>query len=103
MRRLTEEEFAERLAAAEQSDASYSDGIGSAAHAGSPTGCGPRAPDAPLRCWSIRPMAACRLLTPAAQALHDAGRSSYKEGQTRFEWVTDMDAFDRCITPAFRR
>jgi hypothetical protein len=99
--RLTEEEFAERRAAAEQSDASYAEGI---------DGDGTRG----LADWlrSSRTGRSTSLLvdppdgrlpplTPAAQALHQAGRSSYKEGQTRFEWVTDMDAFDRCITRGF--
>ena len=98
---LTEEEFADRLAAAEQSDASYSDGIGSDGTRGlaewlrsSRTG----------RATSLLvdpPDGRLPPLTRAAQALHEAGRSSYKEGQTRFEWVTDMDAFDRCITRGF--
>lgn len=98
---LTEEEFAERLKRAELSDASYSDGI---------DGDGTRG----LADWlrSSRTGHAASLLvdppdgrlpplTRAAQALHEAGRSSYKEGQTRFDWITDMDAFDRCITRGF--
>jgi hypothetical protein len=98
---LTEDEFADRLASAEQSDANYSEGI---------DGDGTRG----LADWlrSSRTGRATSLLvdppdgrlpplTPAARALHAAGRSSYKDGQTRFEWVTDMDAFDRCITRGF--
>lgn len=98
---LTEEEFAERLKQAELSDASYSDDIDSEGTRG-------------LADWlrSSRTGHAASLLvdppdgrlpplTRAAQVLHEAGRSSYKEGQTRFEWITDMDAFDRCITRGF--
>jgi hypothetical protein len=98
---LTEEEFADRLAAAERSDASYSDDIDSdgtrglaewvrSSRTGHATSLLVDPPDGRLP-----------PLTQAAQALHEAGRSSYKEGQTRFEWVTDMDAFDRCITRGF--
>jgi len=99
--RLTEAEFAERLDRAEQSDAEYSDGIGADGTKG-------------LADWlrSSRmgwqsslvvdpPDGRLPRLTPEAQALHEAGRSSYKQGQTRFEWVSDMDAFDRCITRGF--
>jgi len=98
---LTEEEFAERLERAELSDASYSEDI---------DGDGTRG----LTDWlhSSRMGHAASLLVdppdgrlpplkPAAQALHDAGRSSYRDGQERFDWITDMDAFDRCITRGF--
>src|SRR5687768_7830134 len=91
--RLTEAEFAERLARAERSDAEYSDGIDANGTKG-------------LVDWlrSSRmgwqsslvvdpPDGRLPRLTPEAQALHEAGRSSYKQGQKRFEWVSDMDAF----------
>ena len=99
--RLTDEEFAERLKRAENSDAGYSDDIDADGTRG-------------LADWlrSSRTGHATSLLvdprdgrlpplTLEARSLHEAGRSSYKEGQTRFEWITDMDAFDRCITRGF--
>jgi len=98
---LTKEEFAARLTAAEQSDASYSEGIDSDGTRGladwlrsSPTG----------RATSLLvepPDGRLPPLTAEARALHEAGRSSYKDGQTRFDWISDMDAFDRCITRGF--
>ena len=98
---LTDEEFAERLSRAERSDAGYANELRNAGTVGladwlrlSPTG---------RQSSLIVSPADGRLppLTPEAKALHDAGRSSYKEGQTTFDWVSDMDAFDRCITRGF--
>jgi len=99
--RLTDEEFAERLERAERSDADYDNELRNAGTVG-------------LADWlRVSPMGRQsslivkptdgRLppLTPEARALHDAGRSSYKPGQTTFDWVSDMDAFDRCITRGF--
>ena len=39
-------------------------------------------------------------LTPEGQKLFDAGRSSWVPGQV-FDWVTDFDTWDRCITRGF--
>jgi hypothetical protein len=39
-------------------------------------------------------------LTPEAEALYRSGRSSWTPN-TRFNWVTDFDAWDRCITRGF--
>jgi hypothetical protein len=39
-------------------------------------------------------------MTPQAQALYSAGRSSWTPN-TKFDWVTDFDAWDRCITRGF--
>ena len=35
-------------------------------------------------------------MTPEASALYAAGRNSFKDGQ-RIDWITDLDAYDRCI------
>jgi hypothetical protein len=35
-------------------------------------------------------------LTPEASALYAAGRNSFKDGQP-IDWLTDLDAYDRCI------
>jgi hypothetical protein len=39
-------------------------------------------------------------MTPPAEALYRAGRSSWTPN-TQFDWVTDFDAWDRCITRGF--
>ncbi len=39
-------------------------------------------------------------LTPAGEALRKIGRSSWVPGQT-YDWVTDFDSWDRCITRGF--
>ncbi|MWV27621.1 hypothetical protein [Aurantiacibacter rhizosphaerae] len=39
-------------------------------------------------------------LTPDARAKYEAGRSSWTDG-VAFDWVSDFDTFDRCITRGF--
>jgi hypothetical protein len=39
-------------------------------------------------------------MTPAAEALYRAGRSSWTPN-TQFNWVTDFDSWDRCISRGF--
>ncbi|MBT2133150.1 hypothetical protein KK137_02285 [Croceibacterium sp. LX-88] len=39
-------------------------------------------------------------MTPQAEALHRAGRSSWTPN-TSFDWVTDFDSWDRCISRGF--
>ena len=39
-------------------------------------------------------------LTPQAEALYRAGRSSWTPN-TKFNWVTDFDAWDRCVSRGF--
>jgi hypothetical protein len=39
-------------------------------------------------------------MTPQADALYRAGRSSWTPN-TRFDWVTDFDAWDRCVSRGF--
>ncbi|MEO6153636.1 MAG: hypothetical protein ABIT09_09640, partial [Croceibacterium sp.] len=39
-------------------------------------------------------------MTPQAQALYRAGRSSWTPN-TKYNWVTDFDAWDRCISRGF--
>ena len=39
-------------------------------------------------------------MTPQAEALYRAGRSSWTPN-TRFDWVTDFDSWDRCISRGF--
>jgi hypothetical protein len=39
-------------------------------------------------------------LTPQGQALYEAGRSGWVPGQ-HFDWVTDFDSWDRCVSRGF--
>ena len=39
-------------------------------------------------------------LTPEGQRLYEAGRSGWVPGQ-HFDWVTDFDSWDRCVTRGF--
>jgi hypothetical protein len=39
-------------------------------------------------------------LTPQAQALYSAGRTSWTPN-TKFNWVTDFDSWDRCVSRGF--
>ena len=39
-------------------------------------------------------------MTPQAQALYGAGRSSWVQDQ-QFDWVSDFDTWDRCVTRGF--
>jgi hypothetical protein len=39
-------------------------------------------------------------MTPQAEALHRAGRSSWTPN-TQFDWVTDFDSWDRCVSRGF--
>ena len=97
---LTDEEFAERLRGAERSDAEYANELRNAGTTGLAAWL--RAARTGRQSSLIVGPANGRLppLTPQAQTLYEAGRSSWKEGQT-FDWVSDLDAFDRCITRGF--
>ena len=97
---LTDEEFAARLEAAQRSDAAYSED----------NARGTRG----LEAWMQAEPFARRTsmlvspadgklpaLTPEAEALRAAGRTSwYTEGRT-YDWIDDFDTWDRCITRGF--
>jgi hypothetical protein len=96
----TDEEFAARLEAAKRSDGSFADEMRNTGTVGlarwlqsTPFG---------RRTSLIVSPADGRLppLTQAAAALNEAGRSSWKNGQA-VDWLSDLDAFDRCITRGF--
>ena len=95
---LTEAEFAERLDAAERSDA----GVGREGNLNASTDGLAKwvrtSPDGRRSSMLVSP-ADGRLppLTPAAEALTRDGKSSWKSGQA-IDSVYDLDAFDRCIT-----
>ena len=97
---LTEAEFAERLEAARRSDAAYSE----------ENSRGTRG----LEAWLLAEPFARRTsmlvdpadgklpaLTPQAEALRAAGRTSwFTEGRT-YDWVDDFDTWDRCVSRGF--
>jgi len=94
----TDEEYAERIAAAERSDA----GEGFEADlAGNSLGLAAWVRTSPdgRRTSMIFDPANGRLppLTPSAEALLEAGKSSWKN-TGHIDWISDLDAFDRCIT-----
>lgn len=97
---LTEEEFAARLEAARESDRNFSQELRNNGTSGladwiAQTELGRRTsmiidpPD------GRRPP-----LLPEAQERFEAGRASWVDGQP-IDWVVDLDAWDRCITPGF--
>jgi hypothetical protein len=100
---VTDEEFARRLAAAERSDANYS-----------PEGQGINYPGSQgLAEWMRTSPFGKRtslLVSPAdgqlpaltaeGQRKFEAGRTGWVPGQ-EYDWVTDFDTWDRCITRGF--
>ena len=99
---VTDEEFARRLKAAEASD-SRGGGVKGVAVNGT-KGLADwmrRSPFAKRSSLLVDP-ANGRLppLTPTAQKLVETGRSSWVPGQP-FDWVTDFDTWDRCITRGY--
>lgn len=100
---LSDEGFAKRLADAEKSDADKTDfdahlmpdnTIGLAAWL--------RSSAYGRRTSMLVSPANGRLppLTPQAEALFKAGRSSWNKGQP-IDWISDLDAVDRCVTRGF--
>lgn len=94
---LTPDEFAARLAKAEKSDKSYSDG---------PDANGTRGLVQWLKATPFGHRSSLLIdppdgrlpsLTPAAEALWRAGRNSWNEGQP-IDWVADLDSYDRCVS-----
>ena len=98
---VTDEEFARRLKAAEGSDGRF--GVKGASTTGT-RGLADwmRHSSMGRRTSLLVSPADGRLppLTPEAQKLHDAGRSSWVPNQA-YDWVTDFDTWDRCITRGY--
>ena len=97
---LTDGELADRLAAAERSDAAFSLELGG----GGTTGLADwvrSTPTARRSSLLVEP-ADGRLppLTPRAQDLYARGRSTWQASDAT-RWVGDLDAFERCITRGF--
>ena len=97
---LTDAEYAKRLAAAEKSDASFSEGLNGRGTQGL-VGWVKTAPFAHRTSMLVDPAdGQLPALTPQAQALYKAGRSSWVPGQ-EYDWVDDFDTWDRCISRGF--
>ena len=98
---VNDEEFARRLAAAEHSDAAAGvKGVSVTGTKGLTSWM--RGSDFGKRTSLLVDPADGRLppLTPQGQRLFETGRSSWVPGQA-FDWVTDFDTWDRCITRGF--
>ena len=98
---VTDEEFARRLKAAEGSDTRF--GVRGASTVGTKgLAAWMRRSDFAKRTSLLVSPADGRLppLTPKAQQLFETGRSSWVPGQA-FDWVTDFDTWDRCITRGY--
>ncbi len=97
---VTDEEFARRLGAAQKSDANYSPNYRGATPPGT-RGLADwmRRSDFAKRTSLIVNPKDGRLppLTPKGQHLFETGRSGWVPGQ-HYDWVTDFDTWDRCIT-----
>lgn len=100
---VTDAEFARRLAAAEKSDARYTPDY----HGATPPGTQGlanwmRTSDFAKRTSLLVSPADGRLppMTPKGQHLFETGRSGWVPGQA-YDWVTDFDTWDRCITRGF--
>ncbi len=97
---LTEDEFAQRVEAARRSDAAYSE----------ENSRGTRG----LEAWMLAEPFARRTsmlvepadgrlpaLTPWAEALRAAGRTSWFTEGRSYDWIDDFDTWDRCISRGF--
>lgn len=97
---LTDEEYAERLGKAIESDASFQNELRSGGTIGlaqwlQSTDFGHR-----TSMLIDPPDGRFPALTPQAEPIKQAGRSSWQDGQPR-DWVTDFDIYDRCVTRGF--
>ena len=94
---VTEAEYATRLAAAEKSDAAYSTSLGGGGTKGQAQWT--KTTSFARRTSMLVSPADGQLpaLTPRADALQKAGRSSWRNGQS-YEALSDFDTFDRCVS-----
>ena len=97
---LTDAEYAKRLAAAQKSDGNFAQGVNARGTEGLAKWV--QTSDFAHRTSMLVSPADGQLppLTPKAQALFKAGRSSWVPG-LEYKWVDDFDTWDRCITRGF--
>ena len=97
---LTDAEFAKRLAAAQKSDSAFSAELNSRGTKGLAHWV-QTAPFAHRTSMLVSPAdGQLPPLTPQAEALYKAGRSSWVPGQ-EYDWVDDFDSWDRCVSRGF--
>lgn len=100
---VTDEEFAKRIAAAEKSDSNFNQGEGGVNARGT-QGLADWLKNSSFghRTSMLVSPADGQLppLTPQAEALFKAGRSSWVPGQ-EYDWVDDFDSWDRCVSRGF--
>jgi hypothetical protein len=99
---LTDAEFAKRLEAARKSDAAFGEGEGVGAPGTKGLASWVQNSSFGRRTSMLVSPADGQLpaLTPQAQALYKAGRSSWVPGQ-HYDWVDDFDSWDRCVSRGF--
>jgi hypothetical protein len=100
----TDEEHARRVAAAERSDANFTQanerGIGTSGTEGLADWV-KTSPFAKRTSMLVSPAdGQLPAFTPQAKALHEAGRSGWVPG-IEYDWVSDFDSWDRCVTRGF--
>jgi len=97
---LTEAEFAQRLEAAQRSDAAYSE---ESSRGTSGLEAWTRAEPFARRTSMLVSPADGKLpaLRPEAEELRKAGRSSWVTEGRNYDWIDDFDTWDRCITRGF--
>ncbi|MDB5718380.1 MAG: hypothetical protein JWM38_1807 [Sphingomonas bacterium] len=99
---VNDAELAKRLAAAQKSDSSFGEGEGVAARGTKGLAGWVQNSSFGHRTSMLVSPADGQLpaLTPQAQALYKAGRSSWVPGQ-HYDWVDDFDSWDRCVSRGF--
>jgi hypothetical protein len=97
---LTDAEYAKRLAAAQKSDSSFAQGVNARGTQGLVHWV-QTSPFAHRTSMLVSPAdGQLPALTPQAEALYKAGRSSWVPG-LEYDWVDDFDTWDRCISRGF--
>ncbi len=99
---VNDEEFARRLEYAQRQDGSFGEGEGVSAPGTQGLTAWVRDSDFGHRTSMLVSPANGRLppLTPKGEELYKAGRSGWVPGQ-HYDWVTDFDSWDRCISRGF--
>jgi hypothetical protein len=97
---VNDAEFAKRVAAAKRSDGSFAQGVNARGTEGLAQWV-QTSPFAHRTSMLVSPVdGQLPALTPQAEKLYKAGRSSWVPGQ-EYAWVDDFDTWDRCISRGF--
>src|SRR5690606_3993962 len=100
----TPEEHARRIEAAERSDGNFTQANESGIGAGGTQGLAEWVKSSPFA-WRTSMLVSpadgqLPAFTPEGKALHEAGRSGWVPG-IEYDWVTDFDSWDRCVSRGF--